>query len=312
MRSRLLALATLLLTAATASRAEEGGSGHYVPGAIASFIDAIPGEPGAVALVAQSVYYSGDAGGSRTFPLGGIAVADIEARVFGENLLGIWEPDFTPFGLDYALGIGVPFLTMKVDGSITGPLGNTLSRTDYDSGLGDLVLIPAYVGWEKDYWKLMGLLTVYAPTAEYRRGELANIGKNYWTFEPTIGVSYLSPKNGRELDVYLGFDFNTKNPKTEYQTGTEMHVEVTAAQHLPFGLGVGANFFYYQQIEGDSGAGAVLGGFKARDLGVGPVLSYIKQWEGKTFAAEFKWLPELDVERRMKGDWLWLKLAFIF
>ena len=311
MRSALSALATLFLLAAGAARAEEGGTGHYVPGAVATFIDAIPGEPG-FALVAQSLYYSGDASASRSFPLGGIAIGGLEARVFAENLLALWEPDVQPFGLDYAAGLLLPFVTMKVEGTLTGPLGNTLSRTDYASGLSDLVLIPAYLGWQKDAWKLMGLLGVYAPTGKYRRGELANVGKNFWTFEPTLGLSYLSPKNGRELDVYFGVDFNTKNPKTEYQTGTQLHLEATAAQHLPFGLGVGANAFYYQQVEGDSGAGAIVGSFKGRTVGVGPVLSYIKQWDHTTFAAELKWLPELETEHRMKGDWLWLKLALIF
>jgi hypothetical protein len=311
MRSTAPALVLLCLLAAGAASAEEGGAGHYAPGGIATFVDAMPGEPGIV-LVAQSMYYSGDASGSRIFPLGGIAVANLEARVFAENVLALWEPAIQPLGLDYAAGIAIPFVTMEVTGSVTGPLGNTITRTDNDTGLGDVVLIPAYVGWQHEAWKVMGLLPIYAPTGEYRRGELANTGKNFWTFEPTLGLSYLSPKNGRELDVFFGVDFNTKNPKTEYQTGTQLHLEVAAAQHLPFGLGVGANAFYYQQVEGDSGKGALAGSFKGRTVGVGPVLSYIKQWEHTTFAAELKWLPELETDRRMKGDWLWLKLVLIF
>ena len=34
---------------------------------------------------------------------------------------------------------------------------------------------------------------------------------------------------------------------------------------------------------------------------------------GKTdLIAEVKWLPELDVEHRMKGDYVWVKLAVVF
>jgi hypothetical protein len=28
--------------------------------------------------------------------------------------------------------------------------------------------------------------------------------------------------------------------------------------------------------------------------------------------AEVKWLPELDVEKRLKGDTIWFKLALVF
>jgi len=45
---------------------------------------------------------------------------------------------------------------------------------------------------------------------------------------------------------------------------------------------VGANFFYYQQVSGDSGSGAILGDFKGRTVGIGPVLSYITKAWGKT------------------------------
>ena len=28
--------------------------------------------------------------------------------------------------------------------------------------------------------------------------------------------------------------------------------------------------------------------------------------------AEVKWLPELDTDRRMEGDYVWFKLGFLF
>lgn len=30
------------------------------------------------------------------------------------------------------------------------------------------------------------------------------------------------------------------------------------------------------------------------------------------FAAEVKWLPELDVERRLKGDYVWVRVGLVF
>ena len=129
-------------------------------------------------------------------------------------------------------------------------------------------------------------------------------------------ASWLSSRIGTEVSLYTGVDFNTKNDATEYQSGTSLHLDATVAQHLPlFGgfVGVGANAFYYQQLTGDSGSGAQLGTFKGRTAGVGPVLSYAHKLGQKTdLVAEVKWLPELDVTKRMKGDFIWFKVALLF
>jgi len=42
-RNILLTSMTCVLSMATTARAEQGGSAHYMPGAMASFIDAFPG-----------------------------------------------------------------------------------------------------------------------------------------------------------------------------------------------------------------------------------------------------------------------------
>jgi hypothetical protein len=110
-------------------------------------------------------------------------------------------------------------------------------------------------------------------------------------------------------------DFNTENHKTNYRTGTQFHLDFTVAEHLPLLggiIGVGANGFYYQQITGDSGSGALLGDFKGRTTGVGPVLSYTTKIWKKDLAAEVKWLPEIDVKNRPKGDYIWFKLGMVF
>jgi hypothetical protein len=77
-------------------------------------------------------------------------------------------------------------------------------------------------------------------------------------------------------------------------------------------IGVGANGFYYQQISGDSGSDALLGDFEGMTVGVGPVISYVRQIGKTQLLAELKWLPELDVDKRMEGDFIWFKFGFLF
>ena len=310
---------TCALALASNLIAEEGGSGHYSPGQTASFIDALPGYP-SLALVNYFTYYDGSVGGSRSLPLGGNLAANVNARVYVDTVAAIYETPLGLLGGNYAAGLAIPFGSMTVEGNVTraGPRGRTQTgmASDTSSGLGDLTVYPFMLGWTNGTdLKYDVRLGVYAPSGEYEQGALANLGKNFWTFEPTLSFSWLSSKIGTEVTLFAGMDFNTENTPTDYQTGIEFHLDGTVAQHLPlFGgfAGVGANGFYYQQITGDSGSGAVLGSFEGRTVGVGPVLSYVHKIRKTSLAAELKWLPELDVQNRMKGDWIWFKLALVF
>jgi hypothetical protein len=310
-----LVLATSL--APTALRAEEAGSGHYLPGATASFIDALPGRE-AFAYVNAFTYYNGSAGGSRQLNLGGQVVANIDGTVYADTSIFLYQTPWKILGGQYAAAVAIPYLWMEVKGNVqVGPI--TGSRRDTANGIGDIQVLPFMLGWTNGPdIKYDVRLGVYAPTGEYEKGQLANIGKNYWTFEPGASVSWLSSKIGTEVSLFAGIDFNTKNNATDYQTGTQFHLDGTVAQHLPlFGgfVGVGANGFYYQQITGDSGSGARLGDFEGRTIGVGPVLSYatkIGRNKKTDLVAEVKWLPELDVAKRLKGDTIWFKLALLF
>ncbi len=52
--------------------------------------------------------------------------------------------------------------------------------------------------------------------------------------------------------------------------------------------------------------------FEGRTVGVGPVLSFTAKLGKHDLAAEIKWLPELDVQNRLKGDYVWFKLGMAF
>jgi hypothetical protein len=310
---RPLLVPALLLAMAGSVRAEEAASGHYMPGATASFIDALPGKPG-LALVSLGLAYIGSA--STTFPIGGQLAAGVDASAYAENLAGFYQFDRDILGGQYVMGVVLPLLTMEVKGTLNTPLGN-VKKVDNETGLGDMLFFPFMLGWTAlgGDLKYDVRLGIYAPTGEYHVGKLANLGKNYWTFEPTATISWISSKIGLEVSAFTGFDINTENTATDYESGTSWHLEATVAQHLPLlggFVGVGANAFVYTQITGDDGAGAVLGGFKGHTIGIGPVASYIYKGEKTTVAGEVKWLPEIDTDKRLQGDYFWLKLAVSF
>jgi hypothetical protein len=325
----LLIAATISLSPA-ASRAEEGLAGHYFPGALSSSFDLAPlrleDSPGYTLAASNiSTYYHGS---SNTF--GTNATSYTNTSVFLYQFPGRIS-NFLPGKPQYSVALAVPYTWLKV---------HTPAGKDTDNGFGDVEMFPILLNWneyrflrpeikDQNFPYLsryqMGF-GIFAPTGAFESGPKANIGKNYWTFEPSAAVSYvLTPSVGSpyslEFTNSAGFDFNTENGKTHYQTGDQFHWDGTLAAYLVlFGgaeneatatAGVGVSGYYYQQFTGDSVNGTSIG-FKGKTIGVGPNLSYLyKNAPGNmVMGAQVKWLPELSVSNRLQGNIVWLKLVF--
>ena len=319
--SRQLALLLALLLVGAwpqAAHTEEGGGGHYFPGTISSLLDGVAGDEVFITRL-NGIYYDGSFGASRGVPIAGRTALDVDVASSAVGLTTFWRPSWGGLGerWSYAMSATIPFLRLEVEADVSVPgLPGTIRRKDSEYGLGDIMFSPLMLNYHvSDDLSLNGRLNVYAPTGDYEVGRLANLGKNYWTFEPIVGFMYLGKKNGREASIFFGADFNTENNDTNYQTGTQLHIDGTLAQHFPIGkalLGLGVTGFWYQQVEGDSGSGATLGSFKARANGVGPSLTYSQAFGDHNVVAELKWVHELGVRRRPEGDSIILKVMMTF
>jgi hypothetical protein len=304
----------LVMLLAGGTMAEEGGSGHYFPGSMASFMDGVSADPAFVVRL-NALDYGGSFGAEREVPIGGLTALDVNVGSQAIGLTLFWRPSWGSISdkWSFAMSTTIPFVELNVSAEIDAtPLGGeTVRRSDSINGLGDVLLFPAMFNYKAGpNLNINARIGVYAPTGSYEVGRLANTGKNFWTVEPTVGVIYFGQKNGIEAAGFVGVDFNTENPDTDYKSGTQMHFDGTLAQHFPLwgGMaGAGASAFWYQQVTGDSGAGANLGAFKARAHGVGPAISYIRKLGQGELLVEFKWLHEFDNKNRPEGDTLFLK-----
>lgn len=297
------------------AKAEEGGSGHYLPGSMASFIDGVP--PAETFLVRLNVVnYEGSASRSQPLPIAGLSTLGAEADSWAYGLTLLWRPALD-LGEDwsYAMSATIPYVTLKVTADVVTGLG-IVRRSSSVSGLGDLVLMPLMLNYNVNPdFNVNFRVAAYAPTGSYEVGRLANTGKNFWTFEPTVGLMYFGQKNGIEASLFGGIDFNQENPDTNYKSGNQFHLDGTFAQHFPLagGLaGVGLSGYYYQQVTGDSGTGATLGDFKGKTVGIGPVISYTSKVGRNDVVAELKWLHEVDTRNRLSGDTVFLKAVLKF
>jgi hypothetical protein len=303
----------LCLAAGASAFADEGGTGHYLPGSMASFGDGTPSSPMFVARL-NEIYLRGSI--HEELPMAGLGPLNVHAQSLVTGLTLAWRPDLDlAEGLSYAMSATVPYVWVEVQADL--PAGGTnIRRTDEVTGLGDIVLLPLMVGYAaaRDL-QLDARVALYAPTGDYEVGRLANAGKNYWTVDPTLGLLYLGKENGIEVSAFAGLGINTENPDTDYHSGTAFHLDGTVAQHFPLlggFAGVGLEGFWYTQVAGDSGDGAFLGDFKGRTVGLGPVLSFAAKVGGKDLVVEFKWLDELDTVHRLEGSYFWLKVALRF
>lgn len=301
-------------------QAEEGGSGHYLPGSMSSFMDAVPPAETFIARL-NALSYEGSFARDLAIPFAGLRAGSVDADSFAAGLTLLWRPTLDLGDRwSYAMSATVPWVWMdvsaSVDATLPGGIPVALRRSDSVDGLGDVVLMPLMLNYKvTDDFSTNFRLGIYAPTGDYEVGRLANPGKNYWTFEPTLALMYLGQKNGFEASLFAGYDFNTENDDTNYKSGNQFHLDGTLAQHLPLAgglMGVGVNGYWYQQVTGDSGEGATFGDFKGRTAGLGPVISYAHKIGKVDFIAEVKWLHEVETKNRLEGDYIWAKIIFKF
>jgi hypothetical protein len=305
------------LICSSSIHAEEGGSGHYMPGSMSSSIDGVPATETFITRI-NYLTYSGSFDKNVVVPIAGLAATEVDVESQALGLTVLWRPpvEFAE-GWSYAMSTTIPYVTIDVTASISEKNNSIgVKKTSSDSGIGDIILMPLMLNYTiSPELNTNFRISAYAPTGDYQVGRLANTGKNFWSFEPTASLIYLSPKTGRELSTFGGITFNQTNNATDYQSGNQAHIESTFIQHVSmFGgmAGFGATAFWYQQISGDSGSGAKYGDFKARSIGGGPTLFYSAKKGNTNIIAELKWLHEFDTNRRAEGDTIFFKILAKF
>ncbi len=305
----------------SSAQAEEGGSGHYQPGSMASFVDGVSRTETFVVRY-NLVNYEGAVGVGPPLPFHGLNAANADVSVWANGLTLFWRP---PFEIgdsgkwSYAMSATIPYVSLDVTANVAttlpdGSPGPSLRVSGSADGIGDILLMPLMLNYAVNpNLDISGRIAFYAPTGSYEAGRLANTGKNFWSYEPTLGLVYFNKKTGLELSSYTGLTINESNDATDYKSGNQFHTEFTLAQHFPLGKGLagaGLTGYYYDQVTGDSGSGATFGDFESKVSGAGPVFSYTSKVGGHSLIAELKWVHEFSAERRPEGDTVFLKVLY--
>jgi len=162
-----------LALSSSAALAEEGGSGHYMPGSMASFIDGIPSEP---TFLMRFDYINYQASASITLPKSAGLLLEPAAKINALNMTILWAPDWD-LGLgekwQFAMAAAIPVLNMDLSGGVSYQ-GVDLVHTSGDrTALGDILLMPFIFNYNvnKDL-NINARLGIYAPTGSYELGRL--------------------------------------------------------------------------------------------------------------------------------------------
>ena len=130
-----------------AALAEEGGSGHYQPGSMASFADSVSPVPAFIARLNALGYFNADFDRNISLPIGGVNALNVSADAKGIALTLAWVPEWGVLDdtWTYQVSATIPFMWLDVDGTVQvpTPLGIlNVERSDSISALGDVVFQP--------------------------------------------------------------------------------------------------------------------------------------------------------------------------
>jgi hypothetical protein len=298
---------TLLFLYVVATQAAEGGYSNYVPGTYGDFAAAV--EPPTKLTIRNDLYYY-HADTDRSVH-SGIIEGDVDIEFIMDFLTILYKPDVEVFGAHYAFGVFIPFGRVDIEADTS--IGELERRQQDDTfGIADLTLIPAVFFWNHGNFHFTLAEYIVTPTGSYDEDDLANVSLNYWTFDTDVAVTYLNQKTGQDYSINIGYNYNTENTDTDYQSGQEFHIDFMINQFLSESWAIGIQGFYLKQLTGDSGDGAILGDFKAEVAGVGPALLWNTKINDQEVSFIAKWLHEYHAERRLEGDHVFVSFAMGF
>lgn len=285
--------ALLLALSSPLAGATEGGGSVYPFGA-ENFLTGVLPPPGFYSLFYGQVYSAnkvrGNDGQDASPPDFSLKANALVSRF-------VWVTPQKALGGDVLLSAIVPLVNLHVSAA-----GRSQTRT----GLGDITLSSG-IGWHfSERFHVIGALDVFAPTGGYSKSNLANIGRNYWSYGPVVAASWVDPK-GLNADVKVGYLFNQKNRSTAYTSGNELYADYSLGWSVSPEWALGVGGYATVQTTDDKQGGQTISGSRHRAFAVGPSIKYASS---KGWFVTAKWQQEMAVRNGPQGHAFWIRAAF--
>jgi hypothetical protein len=316
------AAAMLLITCSTffpnhLAYAGEGYGNHY-PGGQEDFAIRLQRPAGLLITNYFELYNSGtlrdNAGRKVTMP--GLGDADFKLNVVSNSTRFIRLTPYKVLGGNVSFCAIIPFVNVHTS-LAAGPVDmGSQSKT----GLGDIE-VGAGLTWFPSKTFYHGVnFDIIAPTGAYDKDDMANIGRNYWSFNPFYTFSYLGDKDslipGLEVSAKVMYWINTINSATSYTSGQEFSTDYLVGQHFGnWRVGANGHFLYQTTDDKQYGTAAVdpftgiKTGVRGKFLSAGPIVSY--RFPSGGFLS-VKYQSDVIEKNRTEGEKFWFNLTWPF
>ena len=209
--------------------------------------------------------------------------------------------------------LGVPGnVGVGIGATLTGPRGNQISgnASDERATFADVYYLGT-LKWNQGVNNYMWYVLGNIPSGTYDSTRLANLSIGYTGVDSGFGYTYLNPHTGHELSAVAGFSYNGMNDALQYRNGIDFHFDWAISQFVSKSVHVGLAGYVYQQVTGDSGAGAKLGDFKGHSVGIGPQIGvFFPAFEGYTGYLNLRGYRDVVTENRPTTQTVMLTLSF--
>jgi len=209
-------------------------------------------------------------------------------------------PGIEIFGGSYRYGVVVPLVQNDQ---------NSFGLKDDNRSIGDITITPFALSWPTKPGQFVSAgLNFNLPTGKYEPVPThANLGAGAFSVSLTGAYSYL--KDGWNLTANAAYTITTENSESEYKSGNDLLVDLTALKDVGNGLSVGLVGYWRKQLTDDDNNGVLFGGVastRAEESAWGVALT--KNWGPNRLSASI--LKPIDtVDTRESGTLLQLSYS---
>ncbi len=325
MMQRIMILCLAVALTGFSGQAMAGGGQNYPNGAEAFMAGAVP--PPGFYFLDYVYYYNAD---TMKDDSGDDIEAFDDVSVVANVFRFLWMSDKKILGADYGMHAFVPILGTDLNFKV--PVGPEASRSYDDTSVPYVIYSPFILAWHLQEGKLhivTSLADIYIPTGQ-DDGNMASVGKNFWTIEPVIGITYML--DSWEFSAKFMYDFNTTQDdcptvygvEPDRDPGQEFHFDYSVSYAVNPSFRLGVNGYYYIQTTDDSydldGIPMTLQfpsvadllradeGYRSTVFAVGPGIWYNHQ--NMFFSLRNQW--EMGAENKTEGYNIWAKFTYAF
>jgi len=179
-----------------------------------------------------------------------------------------------------------------------------------NSGWGDLVVQPVWLGWRWTRAEAAFAYAFYAPVGKFEPERLDNIGLGYWSHVIKLtGVYYPVADRSTVLLVTGVYESNSNREGADLVPGSRFALDGGLSQYLSKRIEVGIPVYATWQVTADTGADAVDDALD-RAYGIGIQAGYWAIPNRLQFSVRY--LTQFGVRDRFEGDYAALNFLYIF